>query len=162
MDYICNHEYDCQTKYPLKRMKTKILKVESRQNTNSDKGGGMFATKKIEKKKIVVMNQDTSGKKTSYSVMSEKGHLLYMDPFISMANHSCKPNCKLRQWMMDGDVEKVIFGLESLITIQIGTEITFDYAIYRDKDEAVSDLGLQKCLCNSENCRGTLGSKPKK
>jgi hypothetical protein len=58
-----------------------------------------------------------------------------------MINHSCEPNCGA-------------FGTSSVIAmknIEIGKELTFDYAMTDS-----SQYDEFKCFCGKENCRGKI------
>ena len=67
-------------------------------------------------------------------------------------NHSCDPNCQTQKWFVCGEMRVGIFALKN---IKAGTELTFDYQFER--------FGAKKqlCYCGSENCRGSLGARPK-
>jgi len=67
-------------------------------------------------------------------------------------NHSCKPNCQTQKWNVAGEIRVGIFAL---VDISAGTELTFDYQFER--------FGAKKqiCYCGQDNCRGSLGAKPK-
>ncbi|KAJ3323140.1 Histone-Lysine N-Methyltransferase ash1l [Boothiomyces sp. JEL0866] len=67
------------------------------------------------------------------------------------ANHSCDPNCHIEKWSYDGECR---IGLFASKDIQPGSELTYDY-----KFESFGPL--QKCMCQSENCRGFIGLNKK-
>ncbi|KAJ3260634.1 Histone-Lysine N-Methyltransferase ash1l [Boothiomyces macroporosus] len=67
------------------------------------------------------------------------------------ANHSCDPNCHIEKWSYDGECR---IGLFASKDIEPGSELTYDY-----KFESFGPL--QKCMCQSENCRGFIGLNKK-
>jgi len=65
---------------------------------------------------------------------------LEVDPPGRFVNHSCDPNCGVREGLT----------LVALRDIAAGEEVTFDYAMTEAEMEPMS------CLCGSEKCRGTI------
>lgn len=71
-------------------------------------------------------------------------------------NHSCEPNC-----------EAVISGkriyIHSTRTIEPGEELLYDYQYERTDESDEYIQKFYKCLCGTDNCRGTImvPSKPK-
>src|SRR4051812_18469654 len=64
-------------------------------------------------------------------------------------NHSCEPNC-------ESTVEKKRVFIEAIRDIEAGTELTYDYQIYREEgDPEKIDEGFA-CRCGFPNCRGTM------
>ena len=61
------------------------------------------------------------------------------------ANHSCKPNCEMQKWLVDGET---CVGLFSLSVIRKGEEITFDYNF-----ESVDGKCNTECLCGTQSYR---------
>ena len=66
-------------------------------------------------------------------------------------NHSCDPNC-------DAVIEKRRVYIEANRTIRKGEELAYDYNYERTPKTTKADEKLYKCLCGSENCRGTIVS----
>jgi SET domain-containing protein len=66
-------------------------------------------------------------------------------------NHSCDPNC-------DAIIEKRRVYIEANRTIRKGEELAYDYNYERTPKTTKADEKLYKCLCGSENCRGTIVS----
>ncbi|MEP7064627.1 MAG: SET domain-containing protein-lysine N-methyltransferase [Gemmatimonadota bacterium] len=66
-------------------------------------------------------------------------------------NHSCDPNC-------DAVIEKRRVYIETNRTIRKGEELAYDYNYERTPKTTKADEKLYKCLCGSENCRGTIVS----
>ena len=160
LSVICAHEWSCETKYPLKCIKSSVVKVESRVTNN--KGNGLYSIKKIDKGSVVIMNSAPDEfTKTTYSVVNENNDLMNMHSLIAVANHSCSPNCKLARWQMQKNGE-IFFGLVAKVTIHKNIELTFDYGLHETKKLSNSPLGMETCLCGSKDCRGTIGGRRKK
>jgi uncharacterized protein len=64
-------------------------------------------------------------------------------------NHSCEPNC-----------ESVTRGkriwIYALRDIRAGEELTYDYNLTGDDDDAESQAAEYRCRCGSAGCRGTM------
>jgi SET domain-containing protein len=73
-------------------------------------------------------------------------------------NHGCDPNCE------STTVNKRIF-IAAIRTIQPGEELSYDYQIQRDNDDAPNVDEIYACRCGAENCRGSMleaAKKPRK
>jgi hypothetical protein len=130
-------------------------KVQMRQTPG--KGSGSFAIGKITKGEVVasfggfVVGQkdlkDYSSDRIARSLQLDDGTYLLSGPIPEagdMINHSCEPNCGA-------------FGTSSVIAmrdIEIGEELTFDYAMTDS-----SQYDEFKCFCGKENCRGKISGK---
>jgi len=64
-------------------------------------------------------------------------------------NHSCDPNC-------ESTVEEKRVFIEATRDIEQGTELTYDYQIYRDDDDPENIDEVFACRCGFPNCRGTM------
>ncbi len=64
-------------------------------------------------------------------------------------NHGCEPNCESAM------IGKRIF-IEALRTIQRGDELSYDYQIGRDADDAPNVDEIFACRCGAKNCRGSM------
>ncbi|HEY2404003.1 MAG TPA: SET domain-containing protein-lysine N-methyltransferase [Steroidobacteraceae bacterium] len=64
-------------------------------------------------------------------------------------NHSCDPNC-------ESTVEKKRVFIEATRDIQPGTELTYDYQIYREDGDPENIDEVFACRCGFPNCRGTM------
>jgi len=64
-------------------------------------------------------------------------------------NHSCDPNC-------ESTVEKKRVYIEATRDIAPGTELTYDYQIYREEGDPENIDEVFKCRCGFPNCRGTM------
>jgi uncharacterized protein len=73
-------------------------------------------------------------------------------------NHGCDPNCE------STTLNKRIF-IEAIRTIQPGEELSYDYQIQRDSDDAPNVDQVYACRCGAKNCRGSMleaAKKPRK
>jgi len=73
-------------------------------------------------------------------------------------NHSCDPNC-------ESTVEKKRVYIEAIRDIEPGTELTYDYQIYREAGDPENIDEIFACRCGFPNCRGTMlwpQEKPRK
>jgi hypothetical protein len=70
-------------------------------------------------------------------------------------NHGCDPNC-----------ESTVLGkrvyVEALRTIQPGEELSYDYQIQRDADDAANVDEIFACRCGAPGCRGSMLEPRKK
>jgi len=70
-------------------------------------------------------------------------------------NHGCDPNC-----------ESTVLGkrvyVEALRTIQPGEELSYDYQIQRDADDADNVDEIFACRCGAAGCRGSMLEPRKK
>ncbi len=64
-------------------------------------------------------------------------------------NHSCDPNC-------ESTVEKKRVFIEAIRDIEPGTELTYDYQIYREDGDPENIDEVFACRCGFPNCRGTM------
>lgn len=72
-------------------------------------------------------------------------------------NHSCEPNCEAYVF----DDRPYIYAIRDITR---GEELTFDYQLHSTIRSRVSkrDKEQYRCLCGSENCRGSMiVAKPK-
>ena len=70
-------------------------------------------------------------------------------------NHGCDPNCESTAF------DKRIF-IEAIRTIQPGEELSYDYQIQRDSDDAPDVDEVYACRCGARNCRGSMLEAPNK
>jgi len=63
-------------------------------------------------------------------------------------NHSCNPNCKLKQWEVDGLPRMSFFAIKE---IKKGDKVTFDY-----NSECDDDQHMTECKCMAVNCKGII------
>lgn len=67
-------------------------------------------------------------------------------------NHSCRPNCEMRKWIVDKKPRMALFALRDIMT---GEELTYDYNFEPTGDP-------QPCHCGADNCRGVIGPRTSK
>ncbi len=64
-------------------------------------------------------------------------------------NHACDPNCE------STTVNRRVF-IQAIRTIQPGEELSYDYQIQRDSDDAPNIDEVYACRCGAAQCRGTM------
>ncbi len=111
-----------------------------------EKGQGIFATRKFDSGDTVMIGSiEEDNIKENHSHASQMGefrHALHGGE-ITKVNHSCNPNCGI-------SLNKA--GAHDFIamhTIEIGDEVTFDYAMRN----YIIEHFPGKCSCGSKNCR---------
>ena len=67
-------------------------------------------------------------------------------------NHSCRPNCEMRKWIVDKKPRMALFALREIMT---GEELTYDYNF-----EPTGTA--QPCHCGADICRGVIGPRTSK
>jgi hypothetical protein len=70
-------------------------------------------------------------------------------------NHGCDPNCE------STIVNRRVF-IVAIRTIQPGEELSYDYQIQRDSDDAPNVDEVYACRCGADNCRGSMLEAVKK
>jgi uncharacterized protein len=70
-------------------------------------------------------------------------------------NHGCDPNCE------SITVNKRVF-IVAIRTIQPGEELSYDYQIQRDSDDAPNVDAVYACRCGALSCRGSMLEAAKK
>ena len=73
-------------------------------------------------------------------------------------NHGCDPNCE--STILNGRI-----FIEAIRTIQPGEELSYDYQIQRDSDDAPDVDEVYACRCGAASCRGSMleaAKKPRK
>jgi SET domain-containing protein len=70
-------------------------------------------------------------------------------------NHACDPNC-------ESATENRRVFIRAIRTIQPGEELSYDYQIQRDSDDAPDIDQVYACRCGAGNCRGSMLEAPKK
>jgi uncharacterized protein len=70
-------------------------------------------------------------------------------------NHACDPNC-------ESATEYRRVFIRAIRTIQPGEELSYDYQIQRDGDDAPDIDQVYACRCGAGNCRGSMLEAPKK
>jgi hypothetical protein len=70
-------------------------------------------------------------------------------------NHACDPNC-------ESTIEKKRVFIRAIRTIQPGEELSYDYQIQRDSDDAPNVDEVYACRCGAKQCRGSMLAAPKR
>eukprot|EP00850_Spirogloea_muscicola_P003504 SM000014S00292 [mRNA] locus=s14:527572:531588:+ [translate_table: standard] len=70
-----------------------------------------------------------------------------------LINHSCRPNCELQKWHIDGEMR---IGIHATIDISKGSTLSYNYQFVQFGSERMD------CHCGMEGCRGILSAKTKK
>ncbi len=114
-----------------------------------EKGEGIFATKQFHIGDIVMIGKiEEDDIEKNHSHASQMGEFRYAlhGGKITKVNHSCSPNC---------GIKLNITGAHDFIamqTIEIGDEVTFDYAM---RNYCIEYFPY-KCCCGADNCRGSI------
>lgn len=85
-----------------------------------------------------------------YLQVSPWKYLEPTDPKLANLNHSCNPNMGYKE----------IRGRPSFVAMKpigAGEEVTFDYSTTMLEEWDEDKSTLEKCHCNSPNCRGSIG-----
>ena len=69
-------------------------------------------------------------------------------------NHSCKPNCEMQKWSVNGLYRMALFSSRE---IQPHEELNYDYNF-----SLFNEGQGQTCHCGNEECRGIIGGKGRK
>ncbi|HEY3850977.1 MAG TPA: SET domain-containing protein-lysine N-methyltransferase [Steroidobacteraceae bacterium] len=136
-------------------------------------GAGVFALRRIRKGTIIV---EYLGDRVSHEEVDERyadkletdSHtfLFTVDSKIVIdagrngnearfINHACDPNC-------ESTIKNKRVFIEAIRTIQPGEELSYDYAIGRDSDDAPNVDEIFACRCGAANCRGSMLEPRKK
>ncbi len=70
-------------------------------------------------------------------------------------NHGCDPNC-------ESALEGGRVFIEAIRTIERGEELSYDYQIGRDPDDAPNVDDVFACRCGARRCRGSMLTPPRK
>lgn len=159
-------------KKPANRRRTPLFEVRH----SPIHGYGVFAARRIRKGTTVI---EYLGDRVSHAIADERyedkdpndNHtfLFTVDAKIVIdggvdgnearyINHGCDPNCE------STTLNKRIF-IEAIRTIQPGEELSYDYQIQRDSDDAPNVDEVFACRCGAKNCRGSMleaAKKPRK
>lgn len=121
-------------------------------------GKGMFATDIIKKGELLLIWKEsyTDRAGAMEAVKEGKGIMQWDDDIFSVEteanpddygiNHSCDPNC----WMRNP------YSVEARRGIEMGEEITIDMAMFEADEDSVAEWN---CNCGSPLCRGKVTGK---
>ena len=94
--------------------------------------------------------QTTTAKNNIYYMSINRARLWInatnMGGMAKFINHSCDPNCILKQWEVNGLPRMCYFAIKE---IKEGVELTFDYNWECDEDQ-----NMTECKCGTVNCKG--------
>lgn len=114
-----------------------------------DKGQGIFATRQFHSGEIVMIGViEEDNIEENHSHASQMGELRYAlhGGEITKVNHSCSPNCGIK-------LNKAgAHDFVAMHAIEIGDEITFDYAMRN----YVIEHFPYACCCGAKNCRESI------
>ena len=111
-------------------------------------GRGIHATRSLEPGQTVMTAWGTVGPiRSRHSIQIDRDMHLTVDNEMTLVNHSCEPNCGLL--IRDG-VNSI--ELHTLRTIEVGEELTIDYATFEDDIRHMTG----SCLCGAPACRGQV------
>ena len=114
-----------------------------------EKGEGVFATKQFNASDVVMIGTiKKEHVKKNHSHASQMGEFRYVlhGGLITKVNHSCSPNCGIKV-NAAGAHDYV-----AMKTIEIGDEVTFDYAM---RNYSIEFFPVT-CCCEATNCRGRI------
>ncbi|CAN5329345.1 SET domain-containing protein-lysine N-methyltransferase [soil metagenome] len=136
-------------------------------------GTGVFAKRKIAKGTRIIEYIGERVPVSSFLVAASEGNApsIYAfrvnDSFIidgaingnesRFINHACDPNCEAYVF----DDKPYIYAMRDITR---GEELTFDYRLHSTIRTTITagDRERHRCLCGSENCRGTMIADKKK
>lgn len=151
------------------RRRTPLFEVRH----SSIHGYGVFAARRIRKRTAVIEylgdrvshaqaderyeDKDPNDNHTFLFTVDEK---IVIDAGVNgnearYINHGCDPNCE------SAILNKRVF-IMAIRTIQPGEELSYDYQIQRDSDDAPDVDEVYACRCGARNCRGSMLEAPKK
>ncbi|PQE06148.1 Histone-lysine N-methyltransferase ASH1L protein [Rutstroemia sp. NJR-2017a BBW] len=102
------------------------------------------------------MNEDYKNNECYYLMSFDQNMIIdaTKGSIARFVNHSCRPNCRMVKWIVEGKPRMALFAGDN--PIMTGDELTYDYNF-----DPFSAKNVQECRCGSDNCRGFLGPKPK-
>ncbi|RAL68341.1 hypothetical protein DID88_007072 [Monilinia fructigena] len=102
------------------------------------------------------MNEDYKDNECYYLMSFDQNMIIdaTRGSIARFVNHSCKPNCRMVKWIVEGKPRMALFAGDN--PIMTGDELTYDYNF-----DPFSAKNVQACRCGSDNCRGVLGPRPK-
>ncbi len=148
----CNGGMNCTNK----KIQTGIWKKVERRVTQG-RDNGLFAMEDLKKGNFIIKYVG----KIVYKEQNNKYGMriadmdLWIDPTkkgcsAKYMNHSCKPNCNLEQWAVDGLPRMCFFANED---IKSGKELMFDYNWeLKAVSKEMFKKSAMKCKCGKPKC----------
>lgn len=126
-------------------------------------GRGLFAARDLEAGERLIEYKGTRYPKGELPDMKVDGLTKFLGlsdgsgvdgtGWAALANHSCEPNCELREDEGPGPLRA---WLHTLFPVKQGEELVWDYRLdVRSRKEAYSLWG---CACGAKTCRGTMAN----
>lgn len=162
----CGSNCPCGDKCLNKMIQKNIMARVERFMTN-DKGWGIRACQSIESGAFIIeyvgeiINAKTYTKRMETDYKNDYHHYClkmstdeYIDAYrmgnlSRFVNHSCKANCTMQKWVVNGLHRMALFASTD---IQEGEEITFNYNFSPFRD-------AQTCKCGEETCSGYIATQ---
>lgn len=140
------------------------LKVIARKSTLH--GMGLFAAKDLAAGEKLIEYKGTRHAEGEVPNMEKDGLTKFLGlsdgtgingtGWAALANHSCAPNCELREERGRKYLHAWLYALRD---IRQGEELVWDYRLdVRSRKDAYS---LWACACGAKNCRGTMANPEK-
>ncbi len=118
-------------------------------------GHGICAVRSLGRGEVVMRAWGKVGReRTRHSIQIDREDHLTVETDLRLVNHSCEPNCGLLIRLEIPTLE-----LHTLRPIEVGEELTIDYATFEDDIQHMPG----PCLCGAPSCRGQVtgyGSLP--
>ena len=88
------------------------------------------------------------------SARNAQGAQLYVDArdsdcVLKYVNHSCKPNCRMEVWLVEGLQRIALYTTKNL---KEGDWLSYDYRTETREDGVMREI----CRCGAKNCRGYI------
>lgn len=134
-------------------------------HTGTERGYGVRTLQQLQKDEVLI---EYVGILYNKGDAPESDYLMQMEPDVIIdareygntsrfINHCCEPNCQAQVWKVpeprDFTRMQSAVAIVAVRDIPPGTELTFDYALDRQKEPAGR---RRKCLCGAPNCRRML------
>jgi uncharacterized protein len=124
-------------------------KIEVRK---SKTGKGVFAKERIKKGELLVTfdgkilgwNASWNRYQLHHAIQFEKRKWRLSDGIADKFNHSCEPNCGIKN----------LFDVVAMRDIKAGEELTWDYEMTEDNETG----WFMRCKCGSKSCRKKIGA----
>lgn len=131
-------------------------KIELRK---SQFGSGIFAIEKINAGEIIAefdgdvytKSEEWNQNLSDHCIQFEAGKWRYSNGLAIYSNHSCDPNCGIKN----------LFQIVAMKDVEVGEELTWDYEMTEDNDMENKEsfyYWILDCRCGSSICRGKIGS----